>query len=243
MINYEKEASFFLNKNNISSVSKFGSNKVSCTVLNFTEVKLTDKEEEKVRLLLNESSDKKDVKSLLELTIQVKAIQKQGVILLGEKIFRARKIIRKNSSKKTSFSSWINMFFKTKSSAYNALSYYELYINLSTEKLKGFFLEVPYKAAYKLSSKNVCLEEKERIIPHIVGLSNSEAMSLISKLSSNNVLTIDFDSQKERASFEKIKSSLMYVLGEVVSKRIKDLGRIEEILKILKMIEYEISNN
>lgn len=243
MIDYKKEASSFLSKNNISNISKFSSNKISCTVLNFTEIKLTTSEEENIRLILNGSSDKNDVNSLLELTIQVKAIQKQGVILLGEKIFRAREIINKNSLKKTSFSSWINMFFKTKSSAYNALAYYELYVNLPTEKLKSSFLEIPYKAAYKLSSKSVCLKDKERIIPHIVGLSNSEAISLISKLSANNSLSRDYDNEMERVSFNKIKSLLISVFGEVVSKRIKDSNRVKEILKILKMIEHEVSNN
>lgn len=237
MIDYEKEASTFLNKNISFKEKKFKSNKIQCAILNYVDTKLDYNEEKLVRAVLNEFASERDIEQLLDITCQIKAIQKQGIILLGEKIFKAREIINKNPLRKTSFSSWINISFKTKSSAYNALSYYELYSNLSNDELRNTFLNIPYKAAYRLSSKNICIEDKENIIPHLSGLSNSEAISVISNLSYEKC-----DKSCNKKFFMNIKSRLVSIFNDILREKVKDPFQAKEIIKITKLIENELSD-
>ncbi len=242
MIDYNKEASVFFGKNTLSREDEFVSNKLPCATLAFFPAKLESFEEEKIRTIFDASASKSDVKRLIDLTVQIKAIQKQGIILLGEKIFKAREIIRKNSSKRTSFSSWINISFKTKSSAYNALAYYELYSKLSTEVLKKSFINIPYKAAYKLSSKNINIEDKEKMIPYLSGLSNSEAMSIIGNFPCVKDDVISTDCNNCSTLFRSVKSRLFSVLKDVVNCKLIDQSQRKEIWDIIDLIKRELSN-
>ncbi|MBF5051371.1 hypothetical protein CLAVI_001015 (plasmid) [Candidatus Clavichlamydia salmonicola] len=154
-----------------------------------------------------------DVFLLKQITAQIKAIKKQSVIVLGERIFKAKTIIQKLQNADTKFTDWLKCSFSSLSSAYNSLSYYEFFLSLPTNSLKECLFSIPYKTAYTLSSKKVENERKHKILPCLVGLSNGAALKVI----------------QETFSFTTEDNSL---------KKKKD-----EILKKLKSLHSDIKSN
>ena len=57
-------------------------------------------------------------------------------------------------------STWLNITFKHRSTAYNVLAYYELYKTLPNTELQKKLKEMPHKAAYVLASERVKSEQK-----------------------------------------------------------------------------------
>lgn len=196
----EKVDSFFKkNKENISLeiVNKISSN----TRRSFlsSEIVLTEAEEDQIKHILLTASNSKNIdektnaifEELKKITSQIKSIQKQGILLIGESIFKARKLINQLTDSPTTFSDWICITFKTKSSAYNALSYYEFYNQLPTDDYKTVFQNIPFKAAYILSSRKVDFDKKRKILSKIQGLSNVEAISFINNTFPKRKKSID----------------------------------------------------
>ena len=105
-----------------------------------------------------------DSAKLKELTAQVKAIGKQGIILLGERIQKAGEILK--SYKDGTYAKWMEITFGSRKTAYNALNYYEFYEQLPSHDLKTQFKKMPLKAAYVLASRNGPIEKKSEIILH-----------------------------------------------------------------------------
>jgi len=78
-----------------------------------------------------------DFRDLVQLTSELKAIQKQAILLIGERVFQVREIFLKYGEEKGGFTRWLEYAFNTRKTAYNALSFYELYQSLPTEDLKN----------------------------------------------------------------------------------------------------------
>lgn len=123
-----------------------------------------------------ESQIKKDMEQIKKLTSEIKAIGRQGVILMGERIHQAREILK--SYKDGTFIKWIDSTFESRSTAYNMLSYYELYLSLPSfakEELK----KLPQKAAYILASRNGDTTKKANFIKNFYHLKTDEIIALI----------------------------------------------------------------
>lgn len=126
--------------------------------------------------ILSEEQIDKDVNQLKTLTSEIKAINKQGILLIGERIYNARDLLK--SYKDGTFVKWIDSTFDSRSSAYNILSYYELYQKLPStakENLK----KIPQKAAYMLASRSGNIEKKAELISEHHNLKADEMMLLI----------------------------------------------------------------
>lgn len=187
-----KEANLFFEKNkehiDTETIKQLSSNVKK--IFSIDGIPLTDSEKNQIKyiILTATKQDVLDEKStvifeeLKTITAQIKGIQKQGILLIGEKIFEARNLINQNTTLNTTFSDWISVAFKTKSSAYNALAYYEFYKNLPTNESRLVFQSIPYKAAYVLSSRRVCIEDKCKALANLKGLSNVEAISFIDRV-------------------------------------------------------------
>lgn len=204
----EKEASVFFKKNQTAASQDF---KKQVSTLEMFSATLNPEENQNLdRLFLsgmqnsaNEEVYQKDVLAIKLLTSQIKAIQKQHVLLIGEKIYNARKILSKNCFSSTTFSSWIDLVFRTKSSAYNALAYYELFISLPNQTLQKEFQSIPYKSAYILAARKGDLKTKVEVIGKVCGMSNLSAMRIVDQLlpSSRNKHEhniLESDSEKNR---------------------------------------------
>ena len=122
---------------------------------------------------------RKDMFQLKNITVEVKAIEKQGVLLIGERLFRAREILRKWSKGGESFKDWLNIVFKHRSSAYNILAYYDLYKTLPSPELQKKLKEMPHKAAYVLASRKGEIQEKAEIVEKYFELRSDEIIAIV----------------------------------------------------------------
>lgn len=105
------------------------------------------------------SSDAAQIKAL---TAEIRAIGKQGIILMGERVHKAREILK--PYRDGTFTKWIESAFGARRTGYNVLSYYELYMALPGPELKENFKRIPQKAAYVLASRTGELEVKAEIV-------------------------------------------------------------------------------
>ncbi len=106
----------------------------------------------------------KDAEILKKITSEARSINKQGILLVGERIFQAREILKNYENGRGAFTKWLQMTFGSRSSAYNCLSYYEFYQSLPDEDLRVQLKKMPYKAAYALASRDGNMETKSEII-------------------------------------------------------------------------------
>ena len=157
--------------------SKPGFNLVT-TTNTFTSIfdpkSLDQHEEEKIHTFLSENLEFKDVskeedyvrldrdfQQLKSLMSEIKAIQKQSIVLLGERIHKVRLIFK--SYREGTFTKWLKIAFHSKQTGYNILAYYEFFKSLPAD-LQDVFKRLPQKAAYTLASRDGTLEEKVTVL-------------------------------------------------------------------------------
>jgi Uncharacterised protein family (UPF0137) len=128
---------------------------------------------------ISEEQAHQDIHQLKQITAEIKSIGQQGVILMGERIHRAREILK--LYKDGTFTQWLESTLGSKKTGYNMLAYYELYKELPSEGLKEEFKKIPQKAAYILASREGDIGEKVKIIRFSHHLKTQEIISLIQK--------------------------------------------------------------
>jgi hypothetical protein len=142
---------------------------------------VSDKEKKELENLLlkyaNEDEDiSSDLSSLLSITSEVKAIQNQAAILHGERIKKAQEILKKYRD--GAFTAWMLTTYGNRQTPYNFLQYYEFFKAMP----KGLHPQIetmPRQAIYTLASREVPIEEKEKIIRSYNGESKEELLFLI----------------------------------------------------------------
>jgi hypothetical protein len=117
-----------------------------------------------------------DLKSLMAITSEVKAITNQAVILHGERIKRAQDILKKY--KDGAFTAWLFATYGNRQTPYNFLQYYEFY-SLLPPTLHTKLDQMPRQAVYTLASRSGSLEKKESIVQNYHGQPKQELLSLI----------------------------------------------------------------
>ena len=108
-------------------------------------------------------SFEKDLFQLKRITKELKAIQRQEIVLIGERIHEARKIFDESQYKEESFKKWLEFTFGSYKSGYNYLAFYKLYLALP-DTARNSFKDMPAKAAYILASKEGPIDQKVAII-------------------------------------------------------------------------------
>lgn len=205
---------FEKNKKQIDAVQKLKKDQIYA-------LDLTEKETNQLEELFKQSNLRKDfienISAIKLLTSQIKSIQKQHVLLVGEKIFKVREILRQMGGEKTTFSSWINLVFSTKSSAYNALAYYEFFINLPNDQAKQLFQAIPHKAAYVLAARKGDVDRKVTVLKQISGKNNQDAIRIVNThFPSTKPTNIGFVKDDEYRNKE-ISKKLLEVVNEIHS--------------------------
>lgn len=143
---------------------------------------VSDKEKKELESLLlkyaSEDDDdiSSDLNSLLSITSEVKAIQNQAAILHGERIKKAQEILKKY--KEGAFTAWMLSTYGNRQTPYNFLQYYEFF-KAMPKVLHPQIELMPRQAIYTLASREVPLEEKEKIIRSYKGESKEELLFLI----------------------------------------------------------------
>ena len=147
----------------------------------FTNPKLSPQEEAKFRQLLEEYSFSQeisdlDLQQLCHLSAQVKQIHHQAVLLHGERIKKARELLK--SYREGAFSAWLLLTYGNRQTPYNFLVYYEFF-SILPDPLKLELGKMPRQAVYTLASREGDLEKKEAIIRNYQGETKGEILEII----------------------------------------------------------------
>jgi len=148
---------------------------------------------------------KKDAKKLQSLTADIKAIGRQGTVLIGERVFQAMQLLK--SYKNGTFTKWLDSTFGAKKTGYNCLAYFELYRGLTSDDLREKFKKIPLRSAYILASRDGEPNVKEEIIREFHELGHQELITIIQKR-----LPL---SPKDKRSFSKDNDKLISKIHEV----------------------------
>jgi hypothetical protein len=118
-----------------------------------------------------------DVVQLKSITAEIRAIGRQQVVLIGERIHKARELLK--PYRDGTFTQWLTTAFGSRKTAYNLLSYYECYQSLPSEDLREKFKKLPQKAAYVLASRSAPVEAKAEIVREHHNLDHKQLLGLI----------------------------------------------------------------
>lgn len=121
----------------------------------------------------------RDAEQLQHLTAEIRAISKQGIILLGERIHKAQLILKRYGDGQGAFTQWLVSTFGNRRSAYNMLSYYEFYQILPDQQLKDQLKAMPVQAVYSLASRQGDLDVKFDIVRSYKGQRQKDLLVLI----------------------------------------------------------------
>lgn len=172
---------------------------------------------------------KEDIEKIAKLSLECSSIQKQGVLLLGEKITQAKETFHQYSGFKALFSTWIKNTFSSEKTAYNALAFYELYLELKEEELKEKLKKMPLKASYILASKKGDIEEKKAIIQANYLEKSEEILSEISK----KFPLAEDDKRQKKASVSSLLKKMSLLL-EAITLQTKDI-KADDLAILMKM--------
>ncbi|NGX62847.1 MAG: hypothetical protein KR126chlam6_00249 [Candidatus Anoxychlamydiales bacterium] len=120
-----------------------------------------------------------DLKNLIMITSEVKAITNQAVILHGERIQKAQEILK--NYKEGAFTYWLTETYGNRQTPYNFLQYYEFYMDMPA-KLRPQIDSMPRQAIYTLASRGGDLDKKQDIVKNYKGQAKQELLSIIRKL-------------------------------------------------------------
>jgi hypothetical protein len=175
MSNAKSIASGFFNKNAASQTITVQPSPPNALRSIFDIQKLDESEERQLEKLLvdefkpggivSEEQVAQDLETLKHITAEVKGISKQGVLLIGERIHKAREILKNYGDGKGSLKKWLEITFSnSRRTAYNALAYFDFHQSLPDEKARFLLKKMPQKAAYVLASREGGIEIKTEIV-------------------------------------------------------------------------------
>ena len=173
----------------------------------------------------------KDADDLINITAEIQSISRQGVVLIGERVAKARALLK--SYREGTFSRWLELAFGNKKTGYNILSYYDLYKALPDPSVQKKLHKMPKSAAYILASRQVDLEKKVSVINECCDLKYKDIVRHIK---------YEFTILDKRT--EKAKDFLCNTLEEIIHKlgdgRIKysqeEKARLKDLYKRLGLV-------
>lgn len=147
----------------------------------FSITELTDNEKSLLgdmltQYALDEKNVSQDLKTLISITSEVKAINNQAALLHGERIKKAQAIF--NRYKEGAFSSWLITTYGNRQTPYNLMQYYEFYESLP-KPLRPQIESMPRQAVYTLASRDAPMEQKQEIVKGYSGQTKSELLAMI----------------------------------------------------------------
>lgn len=178
-----------------------------------------------------------DITNLKQITAEIKAIGKQGIILIGERVHRAREILK--PYKDGTFTKWLESAFGSRKSGYNALSYYELYTALPHDDLRDRFKKLKQRTAYILASREGDIETKTEIINKYHDKPHEELLILIQEK-----LPISI---KDKRSSKSLTEKLLIEARRIVEKLYSCKADFthedkNEIYKLKKLLDSMLTN-
>jgi hypothetical protein len=146
---------------------------------------LDDVEKEKIEEILQkyppqqETDIAQDLKFLIALSSEVKAINNQAAILHGERIKKAQEVLKKYCE--GAFTAWLLATYGNRQTPYNFLQYFDFYSNMP-KNLHTKIESMPRQAVYTLASRDVPLSKKEEVVKNYQGETKEELLAKIRSL-------------------------------------------------------------
>ncbi len=170
-----------------------------------------------------------DINEIKRATSEIKSIQKQGIVLAGERIFKVREILK--FYKDGTFNKWLDLALGSRKTGYNLLAYFEFYTKLPNEEFKSKFQDIPQKAAYILASREGDIQKKLDIISSSKELKSDDIISRI-----RNDLPVMTSKNTYQKSNSKLIRSLQGILKRICESK-DDLSEEDKLeLVSLKLI-------
>ena len=119
-----------------------------------------------------------DLKELLDITSEVKAITNLAVMLHGERVKKAQTILK--NYKEGAFSAWLISTYGNRQTPYNFLQYYDFY-TATPQNLHSILDSMPRQAVYTLASRAGEPERKQLIVQKYKGETKQEILQIIRK--------------------------------------------------------------
>jgi len=147
----------------------------------FSVSDLSSREKGNLEILLQDYSTgneniSHDLRSLISITSEVKAINNQAAILHGERIKQAQEILKEYRD--GAFSAWLTTTYGNRQTPYNFLQYYEFCRSLPTT-LRPQIEQMPRQAVYTLASREGEISLKQELIENYKGETKQEILALI----------------------------------------------------------------
>ena len=186
------------------------------------------------KLLLKFAPEEKniqdDLKLLITVTSEVKAINNQAVILHGERIKTAQQILKKY--REGAFTEWLITTYGNRQSPYNFLQYYEFYTSMP-QTLRPLIEMMPKQAIYTLASREGPIEQKQHIIQSFRGETKKELLTLI-----RDTFPLNEGDKRKQNQVETLLGTLTKTHQTLLQeqKRLKSSEK-KEILEILQSME------
>lgn len=183
---------------------------------------------------IEESQVEQNSTQLKQITAEIKAIGRQGVVLIGERVAIAKNILK--PYKDGTFTKWLESTFGVAKTGYNALSYFELYKLLPQQQLKENFKKIPLRAAYILASRGGSLETKSEIIEKYYNYKHNDLVTIIKE----RIPIPSKDRRTKKSSTECLITQMLDIAKKIETRKDcltnADKDKMSEILKILKLI-------
>ncbi len=147
----------------------------------FNMAELSSYEKQVLETILREHGDspeclQEDLKALIAITTEVKAINNQAALLHGERIKKAQAILK--TYQEGAFSSWLMATYGNRQTPYNFLQYYEFYEALP-KAIRSKIELLPRQAVYTLASREGDLNKKIALIESFMGQTKEELLQII----------------------------------------------------------------
>lgn len=148
-------------------------------IFGFSELSHSEKEilSQLLKKFASQGQDyQEDLKQLITLTSEVKAINNQAIILHGERIKAAQEILK--GYRDGAFTTWLINTYGNRQTPYNFLQYYEFYTKMP-QTLRPLLEVMPKQAVYTLASREGNIDEKQLIVQNYQGETKKELIEII----------------------------------------------------------------
>lgn len=197
---------------------------------------LNDEEKSDLKGLLEKyasenSSIETDLKSLVSITSEIKAINNQAIILHGERVARAQKLLK--PYKEGVFTAWLVATYGNRQTPYNFLQYYSFYQKLPSN-LRDKLEKMPRQAIYTLASRDGDFKNKVELVKTYAGQSKQQLIKEI-----RTTFPLDQGDKRRQKSQEHLVHSLNKIydqLKEETNLSVKNRDRLREALKNIESI-------
>lgn len=173
-----------------------------------------------------------DFQNIKRLTTEIKGIQKQNLVLIGERIDKARSILK--SYKDGTFTKWLQHVFSSKQTGYNILAYY-LFLKTLPEDLQETFKRLPQKAAYLLASRDGDLQTKIEILQD----PSMDAENILPAIREKLPLA-ENDKRKSKGASLLLVENLLKIVEKLNTSKTSLNEELKERLKIARSLIDEI---